>query len=58
MNKQPPLLLILLVLYIFSPDIIGWSTNAEGSWYRPFIIWLVVIAAAFGLQQWGKSHDL
>ncbi len=50
MNKQRPLLLIFLVIYIFSPSILHWITAIDGAWYRPFEAWLLVIASAFALQ--------
>jgi len=58
MNKQRPILLIALVLYVFSPSITQWITDIDGAWYRPFIIWLLVIAAAYFLQRKDSSHDV
>lgn len=50
MNKQRPILLIVLVIYIFLPSILQWTVNDAGHWFRPFVIWIVVIFAAFILQ--------
>jgi len=58
MNKQRPLLLIILLLYIFTPELVQWITATDGHWYRPFIVWLLVIFVAFLLQGKEKNHDL
>ncbi len=58
MNKQRPLLLIILLLYIFVPSILQWVADPNGSWYRPFIVWLFVIVVAFAIQYKEKANDL
>lgn len=50
MNNQRLVILLLLVAYIFSPSLFKWMLNPEGAWYRPFIVWVVVIAIAFVMQ--------
>ncbi len=55
MNNQRLVILLLLVAYIFSPSLINWILNPEGAWYRPYIIWVLVIAIAFGLQ-WRRNR--
>ena len=50
MNNQRLVILLLLVAYIFSPSVFNWIVDPEGSWYRPYIVWLLVIAIAFSLQ--------
>jgi len=59
MNNQRLVILLLLVTYIFSPSLINWILNPEGAWYRPFIIWVLVIIIAFVLQwQRHRLRDL
>lgn len=58
MNKQRPLVLLILVVYIFSPTIFSWVINPDGAWYRPYIIWLLVIIIAYILQGRKKTNDL
>lgn len=50
MNNQRLVILLLLAAYIFSPSVFNWIVDPEGSWYRPYIVWLLVIAIAFSLQ--------
>jgi hypothetical protein len=50
MKNQRLLILTMLIVYIFSPTIFSWITNPAGNWYRPYIIWVLLIAAAFILQ--------
>ncbi len=45
------LVLILVVgLFLFSPAIMEWWIAGHGSWYRPYLLWLLLIAATFALQ--------
>ncbi len=50
MNNQRLVILLLLVAYIFAPSIFTWVINPEGSWYRPFIAWAIIIVIAFSIQ--------
>ena len=50
MNNQRLVILLLLVAYIFSPSLFNWIINPEGAWYRPYIVWVVVIVIAFVMQ--------
>lgn len=59
MTRQRPLLLLILVVYIFSPTLFSWIINPTGAWYRPFIIWLIVIIIAFFIQKnRNTNHDV
>lgn len=51
MSNQRLIILLLLVAYIFSPTLFGWVINPQGSWYRPFILWVLVIAIAYFVQK-------
>lgn len=37
------LLLVLVILYVFSPLMADWIGNAGAQWYRPHLLWLAVI---------------
>lgn len=50
MNNQRLVILLLLIAYIFSPTLFTWVINPEGAWYRPYIIWALVIVVAFSMQ--------
>lgn len=50
MNNQRLVILLLLIAYIFSPTLFTWVINPEGAWYRPYIIWALVIVIAFVMQ--------
>lgn len=56
--KTRPLILLLLILYIFSPTLFNWMINPNGAWYRPYIIWMLVIAIAYYLQGRHKTDEL
>ena len=45
------LVLILVVgIYLFSPAIMEWWTAAGSAWYRPYLLWLILIVVTFILQ--------
>lgn len=50
MNNQRLVILLLLIAYIFSPTLFNWIINPDGAWYRPYIVWMVVIVTAFIMQ--------
>jgi hypothetical protein len=58
MNRQRPLLLLVLVAYIFSPTLYGWVINPAGVWYKPYIIWAMVVVAAYIVQSRSNQHDI
>lgn len=49
------LVLILVVgIYLFSPAIMDWWIDPNGAWYRPYMLWLILIVVTFILQ---SQHD-
>ena len=46
MQHQRPLILWLLVAYIFAPSIYNWATDATGFWLKPYLAWLAVVILA------------
>tara|TARA_B100000809_G_scaffold262930_1_gene315004 strand:+ start:547 stop:741 length:195 start_codon:yes stop_codon:yes gene_type:complete len=57
MNNQRLIILLLLGAYVFSPTILTWMINPDGAWYRPFIVWAIVILIAFFTQGRDKPVD-
>lgn len=43
MHISPGLLLLLLVIFVFSPSIQEWVTQGGTAWYRPYQLWLMTI---------------
>ena len=43
MHISPPLLLLMLVIFVFSPSIQEWVTQGGTAWYRPYQLWLATI---------------
>lgn len=53
------LVLILVVsIYLFSPAIMQWWTAADSAWYRPYLLWLILIAITFILQSQKETDEL
>lgn len=57
MNRQSPLILLLLVAYIFLPTVLNWLTDASSGWYKPFIVWMGVVIGAYLMQKRNTKHD-
>jgi len=57
MNNQRLLIVVLILAYVFSPSLLNWMINPEGSWLRPYIIWSGVILTAFILQFRGRRNE-
>lgn len=49
------LLLFILGGYLLSPALIEWWSDGGTAWYRPYLIWLCLIAFTYWI---GKSRDL
>jgi len=45
------LLLLAGLLVIFYPTLEDWMFGAEGTWYRPYLLWLLAIGAAYWNQR-------
>lgn len=58
MHRQRPVILIVLIAYIVLPTFFQWVTDASGAWYKPFLIWALVVVAAVLVQVRQKKHDL
>ncbi len=50
-------LILLFVVggYILSPALMQWWIDAGDAWYRPFMIWLLLIGLTFWIA---RSRDL
>jgi energy-coupling factor transporter transmembrane protein EcfT len=55
MRINPTLLLLLLLLFLFSPVLLEWITNSGNQWYRPYIVWLITILA-FAWTEWKRGR--
>ncbi|MCV6626033.1 MAG: hypothetical protein OIF38_08045 [Cellvibrionaceae bacterium] len=51
MNNQQLLIAVLIIAYVFSPTLFNWMINPDGSWLRPFIIWLMLLLGAVLVYQ-------
>ena len=52
------LLLVVGVVLIFFPAIEGWIVSSESAWYRPYLLWLMVIVAAYWNQRTRYPDEL
>mgnify|MGYP000513006380 CR=1 FL=1 len=43
MRISPTLLLLMLVIFVFTPSIQEWVTQGGTAWYRPYLLWLATI---------------
>ena len=52
------LLLVVGVVLIFFPAVESWMVSYESTWYRPYLIWLMVIVAAYWNQRTRYPDEL
>lgn len=57
MTNQRLLIGLLLGAYVFSPSLLTWMIDPEGTWYRPYIIWAALIVAAYLFQRTPGSRN-
>ena len=51
------LLLVLVLLYVFAPIMTDWVAAGGTQWYRPHIIWAIVIAISGITLYRGRGDD-
>ena len=51
-------LLLAVGIYLFSPAIMHWWIDATGAWYRPSLLWLILIVVTFILQRQKDADEL
>jgi hypothetical protein len=51
-------LLLVVGIYLFSPAIMAWWADAESVWYRPYLLWLILILVTFLLQSQNDADEL
>ncbi len=49
------ILIFIIGGYIVSPAIMEWSSTPGGAWYRPYMIWALLIGIGFWVT---RSKDL
>lgn len=52
------LLLVLLMLYVFTPSLQAWILAADAAWYRPWSIWALIIALVFWATRRRQPNEL
>ena len=52
------LLLMAGLLVIFYPTLEDWMFGEQGAWYRPYLLWLLAIAAAYWNQRRRPMDEL
>jgi hypothetical protein len=51
-------LLLVVGIYLFSPAIMDWWIEPSGAWYRPYLLWLILIVVTFILQSQRDADEL
>ncbi len=52
------LLLMVGIAFIFLPTIEEWVISGGTAWYRPFLVWLLIIVAAYWNQHSRQDDEL
>lgn len=56
-SKQRLIVGSLVLAAVFSPSLLTWILHSEGAWYRPFVVWFVVIILTYIFQRSGSDID-
>ncbi|SDT92279.1 hypothetical protein SAMN05216296_0599 [Pseudomonas pohangensis] len=51
-------LLLAVGIYLFSPAIVDWWASIGSVWYRPYLLWLILILATCVLQRQNDADEL
>jgi hypothetical protein len=57
MPVRHALLFIIFFLFFFAPGLEHWMRTGASEWYRPYIVWFLVIVIAFLGQKLGKPPN-
>jgi len=57
MNNRRLVILLLIAGYVFSPTLFSWMINPEGAWFRPYIMWALIVVVAYLIQGRRKPND-
>ncbi|AFT72101.1 hypothetical protein B5T_03839 [Alloalcanivorax dieselolei B5] len=52
------LIIFILGTYLLSPAIIGWWSEGGRGWYRPYLIWLALIALSYWIAKSRDANDV
>lgn len=55
MSNQRFLFFTVLIAYIFTPTLFNWVVSPTGAWYKPFIVWILIVIGAYLLQKYNKT---
>ena len=58
MYINPTLLLLLALTFVFAPAIQEWVLSGGTAWYRPYLIWIGVIAFIYWSQRGRPANEL
>lgn len=53
-----PILILLIIIYLLFLLSVDWITQAEGAWYRPFIVGFVIILVGSWAHREHDSEEL
>jgi hypothetical protein len=56
MYINPTLLLLLALTFVFAPTLQEWVLSGDSAWYRPYLVWIALIAFIYWSQR-GKAGD-
>jgi hypothetical protein len=51
------LLLVIFFLFFFAPALENWLKSSPAAWYRPYLVWLIVIALIYFGQRKSKPRN-
>ncbi len=56
MYINPTLLLLLALIFVFAPTIQDWVLNGGTAWYRPYVVWILLVVFTWWSQR-GRTQE-
>ncbi len=51
------LLMVLIVVLVFLPSLLEWATSGGSAWYRPYLLWSLLVVLGFWIQRRHSPDD-
>ena len=48
---------LIFLSSVFVPLASKWAAESHGSWFRPFVVWAIIVFAAYILQRHGTTNE-
>lgn len=58
MYINPTLVLLLALIFVFSPSLQEWVLSGDTAWYRPWLVWIGLLLVVYFGQRSKSDYEL